>query len=76
MKLSELVALLAQDLERNGDAQHVALGVVAKGKGGKHYRIDAVIDSAADLEVVRDVNVVGGLACLAAEHHGDSTIQC
>ena len=70
MRLSELVKLLATDLEANGDTEHITLGVTVAGTDGKQYRLDAVIDGSNDISVLRDSNVVSGMACIVADYKG------
>lgn len=70
MRLSELVALLSDDLQKKGDTDIVSLGVTVTGTDGLKYRLDAVIASVADMEVIRDPNIVSGMACIAADYQG------
>lgn len=68
MRLSELAAKLAADLEANGDTENVTIGIAVTGNDGKKYRIDAVISPSNELEVLRDSNYVNGMAIIAADH--------
>lgn len=70
MRLSELVKMLAADLETNGDTEHVTLGVTAAGTDGNRYRLDAVVSESNDFSVIRDSNVVDGMACVIADYKG------
>lgn len=72
MKLSELIAKLTDELEANGDADHVALAVTVAGPDGSRHRLDAHIERPEDFEVVRDSNITGGLACIVADHKGNN----
>lgn len=74
MRYSELVALLAADLEANGDTENVAIGVTIAGTDGQKYRLDAFIAASNDVEVIRDVNCVNGLACVIADYKGQHEV--
>ena len=73
MRLSELAAKLAADLEANGDTENVTIGIAVTGNDGKKYRIDAVISPSNELEVLRDSNYVNGMAIIAADHDAQAT---
>jgi len=68
MRLSQLVAKLATDLQVNGDTENVSLCLVVAGTGDKKYRLDAVLVENTDIEVIRDVNYVNGMACVVADY--------
>lgn len=70
MRLSQLVAMLAADLEANGDTENVILGVAVKGTDGQKYRLDAVITEINDISTSRDSNFVNGMACVVADYNG------
>lgn len=70
MRLSQLVAMLAADLEANGDTENVMLGVTVKGTDGQKYRLDAVITEPNDISTIRDSNFVNGMACVVADYKG------
>lgn len=71
MKFSTLVASLAADLETNGDAEHVAIGVVATDENGIPHRLDAVLtEGEGGVEIFRDHNYVQGMVCIAADYQG------
>ncbi len=72
MRLSEMVANLAADLETNGDTENVTLGIAVTGKDGQRYRLDAVISPSNKLEVLRDSNYVAGMAIIAADCDGQA----
>lgn len=73
MRLSELAAKLAADLEANGDTENVTIGIAVTGDDGKKYRIDAVISPSNNLEVLRDSNYVNGMAIIVADHDVQAT---
>ena len=73
MRLSELAAKLAADLEANGDTENVTIGIAVTGDDGKKYRIDAVISPSNKLEVLRDSNYVNGMAIIAADYDVQAT---
>lgn len=70
MRLSKLVAMLAADLEANGDTDAVTLGVTVTGTDGKKYRLDAVVAEPSEIDVFRDNNFVNGRACVVADYKG------
>lgn len=70
MRYSEVVAMLAADLEAKGDTENVTLGLTVTGTDGKKYRLDAVIAAPGDIEVLRDSNFVNGMACVVADYKG------
>ncbi len=72
MRLSELVAELAANLESNGDTENVTIGIAVTGKDGQRYRLDAVISPSNKLEVLRDSNYVAGMAIIAADCDGQA----
>lgn len=74
MRYSQFVAMLAADLEANGDAENVSLGVVVTGTDGKKYRLDALVVAPRDIDVIRDRSVVNGLACISADYQGSHEI--
>lgn len=74
MKLSELVAKLAADLEANGDTANVTLGMAVTGTDGKKYRLDAVLDDQGAFEILRDNNYAEGMACAVADYQGPHEI--
>ncbi len=73
MRLSELAAKIAADLEANGDTENVTIGIAVTGNDGKKYRIDAVISPSNKLEILRDSNYVNGMAIIAADHDVQAT---
>lgn len=74
MHLSSLVAMLAADLDANGDTENVALAVTITGTDGKQYRLDAVIQESGDVTVLRDANYVNGMASVVADYKGQYEI--
>ena len=68
MKYSELVARMVADLETNGDAENVMIGITVAGRDGLRYRLDALLTGDAS-EIVRDCNVTKGLVCIVADNH-------
>ncbi len=70
MRYSELVAQLVADLEQNGDAENVSIGITVPGSDGQMVRLDAVIGGCNKLDVLRDCNYVNGMVCIAADHTG------
>lgn len=74
MRYSELVAMLAADLEANGDTEAVTLAVTVTGTDGKKYRLDAVIAEPSDIDVLRDHNFVNGMTCVVADYKGEHEV--
>lgn len=71
MKLSQVIAKLNADLEANGDADHVSLGVIVAGKDGKRFRVDAILVDDGVPNIFRDQNYPKGMTCIVAENSGD-----
>lgn len=74
MKLSDLVAKMAEDIAANGDAANVTLGISVTGTDGKQYRLDVVLGDQNSVEIIRDSNYVHGMACVVAEYKGPHEI--
>lgn len=70
MRLSQLVAMLVADLETNGDAENVMLGVVVTGADGEKYRLDTLLAEPGDISILRDSNYTNGMAVFVADYTG------
>lgn len=75
MKLSQLVARLQSDLEANGDAECLTLGLTVARADGKRFRLDTPIGKVDELDVLRDANYPGGLVCLVADYQGHHLLE-
>ena len=70
MRYSEFVAKLVADLEANGDAENVSIGICVPDPDGTVVRLDAVFSATNTLDILRDSNYVNGMVCIAADHLG------
>jgi len=67
MRLSQLIAALQVELEKNGDAEHVALGIAMIGDVPRRFDVYGVIEVLSDYP-----NYPNGMVYLVATHKGTS----
>lgn len=69
MSLSQLIAALTADLEANGDAENVTIGVCVAQENGQRIRLDALLVGDGS-ELLRDANYSRGMLCIVADNYG------